>query len=137
MPYSLYRVERQNSSLSFFIPVPCFRRNWPFRRCNDQGKKIRILRRHLLNKVPMSDFCDKLGLYPNVFYSWREAFLKNGAAAFDKRTPSRSRKLEQTSPCPPWSSPSFGLAREAALYDVQVNNHDSPVEQRNDLVVDP
>ena len=34
-------------------------------------EKVRILRRHLLDKVPVSDLCDELGLSPNVFYSWQ------------------------------------------------------------------
>ncbi|MGB2809524.1 MAG: transposase [Sedimentisphaerales bacterium] len=58
-------------------------------------EKVRILRRHLLDKVPVSDLCDELGLSPNVFYSWQKGFFENGAAAFAKRTDSRSRKLEQ------------------------------------------
>ena len=58
-------------------------------------EKVRIPRRHLLDKVPVSDLCDELGLNPNVFYSWQKAFFENGASAFAKRPDSRSRKLEQ------------------------------------------
>jgi len=31
-------------------------------------EKVAILRRHLLDKVPVSDLCDELGLQPNQFY---------------------------------------------------------------------
>jgi transposase-like protein len=31
-------------------------------------EKVAILKRHLLEKVPVSDLCDELGLNPNVFY---------------------------------------------------------------------
>jgi len=44
-------------------------------------EKVGILRRHLLDKVPVSDLCDELGLQPTVFYRWQKEFFENGAAA--------------------------------------------------------
>ena len=58
-------------------------------------EKVAILRRHFLEKVPVSDLCDEVGLNPNVFYTWQKAFFENGAAAFAGRTDSRSTKLEE------------------------------------------
>jgi transposase len=34
-------------------------------------EKVAILRRHLVEAVPISDLCDELGLQPTVFYRWR------------------------------------------------------------------
>src|SRR3981081_1020367 len=48
-------------------------------------EKVAILRRHLLDKVPVSDLCDERGLQPTVFYRWQKEFFENGAAAFQKR----------------------------------------------------
>ena len=48
-------------------------------------EKVAILRRHLVEGVPISDLCDELGLQPTVFYRWQEEFFENGAAAFQKR----------------------------------------------------
>ena len=45
-------------------------------------EKVAILRRHLLDKVPVSDLCEELGLRPTVFYRWQKEFFENGAAAF-------------------------------------------------------
>ena len=45
-------------------------------------EKVAILKRHLLEKVPVSDLCDELGLDPTVFYGWQRQFFENGAAAF-------------------------------------------------------
>ena len=45
-------------------------------------EKVAILRRHLLDKVPVSELCDELGLQPTVFYRWQKEFFENGAAAF-------------------------------------------------------
>ena len=47
--------------------------------------KVAILRRHLLEKVPISKLCDELGLQPTVFYRWQKEFFENGAAAFDQK----------------------------------------------------
>jgi transposase len=40
------------------------------------------LRRHLLDKVSVSDLCEELDLKPTVFYRWQKEFFENGAAAF-------------------------------------------------------
>src|SRR6266700_5393215 len=48
-------------------------------------EKVAILRRHLLDKEPISKLCDELGLQPTVFYRWQKAFFENGAAAFEQK----------------------------------------------------
>jgi len=45
-------------------------------------EKVAILRRHLLDKVPVSDLCEEHGLQPTVFYRWQKEFFENGASAF-------------------------------------------------------
>jgi transposase len=45
-------------------------------------EKVAILRRHLLDKVPVSDLCEELGLQPTVLYRWQKEFFEKGAAAF-------------------------------------------------------
>ena len=48
-------------------------------------EKVAILRRHLLEQVPISKLCDELGLQPTVFYRWQKEFFENGAAAFQTK----------------------------------------------------
>ena len=59
------------------------------------SEKVAILRRHLLDKVPVSDLCDELGLNPTVFYRWQKEFFEHGSAALEHRSNGRERKLEQ------------------------------------------
>jgi integrase len=33
-------------------------------------EKVATLRRHLVDKVPVSELCEELGLRPTVFYRW-------------------------------------------------------------------
>ncbi|MBM4033854.1 MAG: transposase [Planctomycetes bacterium] len=46
-------------------------------------EKLAILRRHLLEKVPVSDLCDQFQLRPTVFYRWQKRFFENGTAALE------------------------------------------------------
>ena len=45
-------------------------------------EKVAILKRHLIDKVPVSNLCDELQLYPNQFYDWLKKFFENGHLAF-------------------------------------------------------
>jgi transposase len=54
------------------------------------AEKVAILKRHLVEKVPISDLCDELGLYPNQVYGWLKEFFENGQAAFDNGRKSKS-----------------------------------------------
>jgi transposase len=55
--------------------------NKPRRHFSDP-EKVAILKRHLLDKVPVSDLCDELDLYPNQIYDWLKKFFENGHLAF-------------------------------------------------------
>src|SRR6266436_515052 len=50
-------------------------------------EKVAILRRHLLEKEPISKLCNGVGLQPTVFYRWQKEFFENGAAAFEQKAP--------------------------------------------------
>ena len=49
-------------------------------------EKVAILRRHLVEKEPISKLCDELELQPTVFYRWQKEFFENGAAAFQGKS---------------------------------------------------
>jgi len=61
-------------------------------------EKVAILKRHLVEQVPISDLCDKYQLQPTVFYHWQKQFFENGAAAFTQdKNPKRqeTQRIEQ------------------------------------------
>jgi transposase len=59
-------------------------------------EKAAILRRHLLDKVPVSDLCEENGLQPTVFYRWQKELFENAASAFQtKERPSRQIEEKQ------------------------------------------
>ena len=45
-------------------------------------EKVIILRRHLIDRLPVSDLCDEYQLHPTVFYRWQQQLFENGATAF-------------------------------------------------------
>ena len=51
-------------------------------------EKVAILRRHLIDHVPVSDLCDKHQLSPTLFYLWQKQFFENGPAAFERKNAS-------------------------------------------------
>ena len=63
-------------------------------------EKVAILKRHLVEKVPVSDLCDELGLNPTVFYGWQKQLFENGTAVFQRkgkrhRSTPEARKIEK------------------------------------------
>ena len=49
-------------------------------------EKAAILRLHLLERVPISDLCDKYGIHPTMFYRWQKEFFENAPAALEPRS---------------------------------------------------
>ena len=48
-------------------------------------EKIALLRRHLVEKVPVSDLCEQYQLQPTVFYRWQQELFENGAVALERK----------------------------------------------------
>jgi len=49
-------------------------------------EKVAVLRRHLVEKVPISALCDEFHLQPTALYRWLKEFFDNGSAAFAARS---------------------------------------------------
>ena len=62
------------------------------RRCFTTDQKAAILKRCLVDKVPMSDLCDEYGIKPNQIYAWQKILLRERAAAFE-RSETRARRI--------------------------------------------
>lgn len=57
-------------------------------------ERVGMIRRHLIDKVMISDLCDENGLHPTVYYRWQKEFFENGALVFKRSNSSQGRKLE-------------------------------------------
>lgn len=61
-------------------------------------EKTAILRRHLIDKVPVSDLCDEYGIQPSVFYSWQKQLFDNAGLALEagaKKADARVAQLQR------------------------------------------
>ncbi len=58
-------------------------------------EKVAILRKHLLEKVPVSEICDEQGLQPTVFYRWQKQFFERGAEAFRQSQNRETTRMKQ------------------------------------------
>jgi transposase-like protein len=61
-------------------------------------QKVALLREHLIDKVPVSDICERNGIAVTLFYLWQKTFFENGQAAFtanDRRRKSDSDAKDQ------------------------------------------
>ena len=76
-------------------------------------QKVGIVRRHLLEKIPVSDICDQYKLKPTVYYRWQKQLFENGAAAFEHSRDTEQQKLER-----------------------QVASLKSKIEQKNEVVAE-
>ena len=71
------------------------RRHW------SAEEKIKLLRRHLIEKMPVSKICEEARLAPSLFHRWQEQLFMNAALALEGKRPERSQdqqrveKLEQ------------------------------------------
>ncbi len=48
-------------------------------------QKVAIVRRHLLENVPVSDLCDEYGIHATQYYTWQKQLFENATLAFERR----------------------------------------------------
>ena len=53
-------------------------------------EKVAILKRHLIDKIPISDLCDELEIQPTQIYDWLKKFFENGHLAFENGRKSKA-----------------------------------------------
>jgi len=59
-------------------------------------EKVAILRRHLLEDVPVSELCEEHGLQPSVFYRWqKQLFEQAGEACFQQTRDRETARLKR------------------------------------------
>ena len=55
------------------------------RRHFSAAQKVAIVKRHLVDGVPVSDVCDAERILPTQFYLWQRQLFEGGAAAFERK----------------------------------------------------
>lgn len=57
-------------------------------------QKVAVLRRHFVDKVPVSQLCEEAELQPSVFYSWQKQAFENLAGALQPAATTSSREKD-------------------------------------------
>jgi len=53
------------------------------RRRFGKDQKATILKRYLVDRVPISDLCDEYGIEPNQIDTWQKTLFEHAEAAFE------------------------------------------------------
>ena len=58
-------------------------------------EKVAIVRRHLLEQVPVSDLCDEYGIHATQYYAWQKQLFENGSLAFERKPNGSNQRRQQ------------------------------------------
>lgn len=58
-------------------------------------QKLSIVRRHLIEKVPISDLCDEFQVHATQIYAWQKQLFESGAQAFERRANGANQRRQQ------------------------------------------
>lgn len=58
-------------------------------------QKVEILKEHLLEKIPVSEVCQKHHLQPTQFYKWQKQFFEQGFLAFESGGKPKTEPLQE------------------------------------------
>jgi transposase len=55
-------------------------------------EKVVIVKRHLLEGIPISKLCDEFNIQPTLFYQWQRVLFENAHLAFDNGRKSKTQE---------------------------------------------
>lgn len=58
-------------------------------------QKVAIVRAHLIEKVPVSEVCEKHGVSVVNYYNWQKQLFENAAAAFERKPNAANVRRQQ------------------------------------------
>jgi transposase-like protein len=67
------------------------------RRSFEPALIVKILRRHLVEKVPISDLCDEYKILPTDFYRWQKRLFEEGEQVFLRASGGGDAELRRVS----------------------------------------
>ncbi len=81
-------------------------------------QKVSIVRRHLLENVPVSDLCDEFEIHATQYYQWQKQLFEHGEGAFARR-PNKANEKRQQNAC-----------------EKKIGQLEEKLQHRNDVVVE-
>jgi transposase len=65
------------------------------RRYYSPAEKMAILRKHLIERVPVSEICEQYKIGPTVFYQWQKQLFENGSEVFSNGKKEKAKPNDQ------------------------------------------
>jgi transposase-like protein len=65
------------------------------RRKHSSEQKAALLKKHHVEKVPVSDVCDQAEVQPSLFYNWQRQLFENAASVLEGAKKGTSSSREQ------------------------------------------
>ncbi len=81
-------------------------------------QKVAILREHLLEKVPVSQVCEKHEISVVNFYNWQKQLFEDGASVFERKPNSSNVKRQQDA------------------YQVKIEGLEAKLQQKNEVIAE-
>ena len=81
-------------------------------------QKVAIVRRHLLENVPVSDLCDEFDIHATQYYQWQKQLFENAEGAFARR------------------SNKANVKRQENAYEKKIGNLEEKLQGRNEVVAE-
>jgi transposase len=85
-------------------------------------EKLAILKRYLVEKVPISDLCDQNGLQPSQIYRWQTQLFEQGAGVFERKPGRQAQLVESTKD------------RKIAQLEAVVAQKEAKLAQKNEVI---
>lgn len=58
-------------------------------------QKVAIVRRHVLEQVPISDLCDEYGIHATQYYAWQKQLFEQGGVVFERQPNKANQRRQQ------------------------------------------
>ena len=86
------------------------------------AQKAAIVRRHMIDKVPVSDLCDEYGIQPSVFYSWQRQVVEGLEGFFAEARGGKRARLARD--------------RELERKDAKIAALEAKVARKDEIIAD-
>jgi len=91
------------------------------RRRHTPEEKVSILKKHLLEKKPISEVCREHGISPTLFYRWQQEFFEKGAQLFQRSNTRNGQSAEQ---------------RQLKKLEAEVAQKDTRLSEKNEVLAE-
>jgi len=79
-------------------------------------QKATILKRYLVDRVPISDLCDEYGIKPNQIYAWQKVLFDHAESAFHQA--------------------GYRAASKLSTHEEKIARLESKLQQKNEVIAE-